>query len=121
MRRAFLLAAPALVLPVAALLAAGQFDGAYRGQRTSLRGSPPDCTKEGATTLQVKDGVFRLTYGKAHFDTEVKADGSFEKTMQYNAGHFTVNATLTGHIANRALEADLETYACKYHYALQRK
>ena len=121
MLRSICLALTVSLLLPAPLLAANPFDGAYKGERSSLRGAPPACTKEGATTLHVKDGVLTLTYGKAHFDTEVKPDGSFEKTVLFNAGRTNVNATLIGRIADRALEADLETYACKYHYVLNRK
>ena len=100
---------------------ASQFDGAYRGQRTVLRGGEPDCIKPGATTLTVKDGVLTLTYARNPFDAQIGADGSFERTKQFNAGRITVTASLKGHIVDRAMEADLETYRCKYHYVLNRK
>ena len=54
--------------------AAGQFDGAYHGKRTLLRGAPPSCNQEGATTLRVKDGHVSLTYARNTFDAEVGAD-----------------------------------------------
>ena len=102
--------------------AAGQFDGVYTGWRGRLlRGAPPSCNKEGATTLRVKDGHVSLTYARNTFDAEVGADGSFEKTQLFNAGKNTVSATLRGRIADHTLAADLETYACRYHYVLNRK
>jgi hypothetical protein len=100
---------------------ATQFDGAYSGQRTVVRGDQPDCIKPGPTTLSVQNGVFKLTYARNPFDAEVGADGSFERTKLFNAGQRTVSATLKGRIVDRTLEADLETYRCKYHYALTRK
>ena len=115
------LVVPALLPPVSAVLAAGPFDGAYSGQRTSIRGEPPSCIKEGASNLLVKDSVLNLTYGRAHFEAPVQADGKFEKSLLFNYGNGNVTAKLQGQIANRRLEADLETYACKYHYVLNHK
>ena len=73
------------------------------------------------STLRVKEGHVSLTYARNTFDAEVGADGSFEKTQLFNAGKYTVSATLRGRIADHTLAADLETYACKYHYVLNRK
>lgn len=100
---------------------AAQFDGVYAGQRTVVRGDEPDCIKPGATTLSVKNGIFTITYGRNTFDAQVGADGSFEKTKLFVASKTAVTASLKGRIDGRMLEADLETYRCKYHYSLSRK
>src|SRR5262245_43256262 len=109
------------MLPAATSAPSVQFDGRYRGQRTVTRGDEPTCRKAGTTTLTVKDGVFSLTYARNTFGAPVAADGSFEVTKLFNAGQRTVSASLRGRISGRALEADLETYRCKYHFALTRQ
>ena len=119
-RWASVLVSLALGAPVAAF-AADQFDGSYAGQRTLLRGAPPSCRSEGVTILRVRNGHVSLTYASNTFDAEVGADGSFEKTQLFVARRNTVSATLKGRITNNTLMADLETYACKYHYVLTRK
>ncbi len=114
------LAALALLWPAMSATAA-QFDGVYAGQRTVVRGDEPDCIKPGATTLSVKNGIFSITYARNTFDAQVGADGSFVRTKLFVAGNITVTASLKGRIDSRMLEADLETYRCKYHYSLTRK
>ena len=101
-------------------LAASPFDGKYRGQRTVLRGAPPSCTAPGNTTWAVAGGRVSIKYGHVPIAADVGPDGSFRTNVPFSAGRFNANATLTGRITDGALEAILETYACKYQYALTR-
>ena len=120
-RLLFAVAVALAVLQSASAAPAVQFDGAYSGQRTVVRGGEPDCIKPGATTLKVQQGVLTLTYARNAFDAQIGADVSFERTKLFNAGKSTVTASLKGRIMGRTMEADLETHRCKYHYVLSRK
>jgi hypothetical protein len=109
-----------MLLPVAAP-AASQFDGRYVGQSTLTRGAPPTCSPPGNTTWTVTDGNVSHKYGVASITADVGPDGSFSASEKYMHGRRADFATMTGHIAGDALEADIEGYACKYHYSAMRK
>jgi hypothetical protein len=115
------LAMPLVVLPVAVALAAGAFDGTYSGPNSLLRGEPPTCVAARTVTWTVADGRVSIKYGNVPIAAEIGADGAFRANAVYQAGRTNANATMQGRIAGGALEADIESYACKYHYSLKKQ
>jgi hypothetical protein len=116
-----LLALPLMLLPVATAAAASEFDGRYVGQGTLTRGAPPVCGPPGNTTWTVTEGHVSHKYGVASITADVGPDGSFSACSKYMHGKRADFATMKGHIAGNTLEADIEGYACKYHYSAMSK
>jgi hypothetical protein len=109
-----------VIWPIAAATAAGPLDGAYEGQSSLLRGGPPTCAAPGKVSWTITDGHFAPNWYKTTIPTEVGANGSIKGSVMYTYGSRTSTAAITGIVANGALEADIESTGCKYHYSLKK-
>jgi hypothetical protein len=69
----------------------------------------------------VRDGHVSHKYGVASITADVGADGSFSASAKYMHGRRADFATMKGQISGTTLEADVEGYACTYHYSAVRK
>ena len=115
------LAVALLVAPIATAAAAGPFDGTYSGENTLVRGGPPVCSPTHKITWTVADNHFKARwFSTTTLDAAVAPDGSFNTSAMYNYGRQASRAILTGKISNGALEADIESTGCKYHYSLKK-
>jgi hypothetical protein len=108
------------MLPDAAAVAANPFDGTYVGQRSITRGTESACGRAGSATLTVADGHVSREYGHATITSAVGPDGSFSASAQYMLSPRVNTARIEGRISGEALEADVEGYACKFHYSLKK-
>jgi hypothetical protein len=121
MRRVVCFAAALALVPVTLAFAASPFDGQYKGANTLTRGAPPTCAEGRAITWSVTDGHISIKYGNVPITADVAADGSFRTNVHYQVGgKQQAEATMQGRITGANLEADVESYACKYHYALKK-
>jgi hypothetical protein len=109
-----------VILPIAAATAAEPLDGAYAGQSSLLRGGPPTCPLPGKVSWTITDSHFTPNWYKSTIPAEVAANGSIKGSVMYTYGSKTSTAAITGSIANGALEADIESTGCKYHYSLKK-
>ena len=94
-------------------LAAGPFDGTYRGTEvhTTLLTPGPSCahTDRESHAPVIKDNHFAQHWGPTALEVNVAADGSFHTTVPFATGRYTRTLEIKGSITGNSLEADLGT------------
>lgn len=110
MKRWMLAAALACVVPLAAALAAGPYDGRWTG---TVAGSSAQCPPN-TFSMRIADNVVRgVVLGRIPFKGTVAADGSL--TGGYNYPEHSLSGTITGRIVGDQFTGQLDSnYEAKY-------
>jgi hypothetical protein len=107
-----------------ATLAAGSFDGTYRGQAQLSRGVSPECGRDTVPlTVAVTNGQFTLVWDPQRHITvnvQVQPDGSFSGSRLYQIARHPTELKASGHIAGNVLDAEIEGQFCSRTYHLTR-
>jgi hypothetical protein len=120
---ALILAGACVATAAAPAIAAGSFDGTYRGtQRTIRSNNSSDCTRidQENIALTVQDNHFIRHWGVITFDVTIAPDGTFTSNEVTGAQRKLRSAQMTGKIAGNSLEADIGTDLCAGHMSLKK-
>ena len=103
-------------------LAAGPFDGTYRGSQTVLlNNNYQGCSARTDIVLVIRNNHFTRQWAGNVIDVDVAGDGTINKTASYEAGrNRQATLTVTGKIAGASLEADIGSDRCRMHLSLRK-
>jgi len=117
-----IVAAGLACLPLAhvAIAASGAYDGVYRGDTTLTRGGNPPCGKATwPVSYTIVNGQFSIVWDPTNHvgvNVEVQTDGSISGHQEYTIGNRLAQLRATGHVANNALDVDVEGSYCARRY-----
>jgi len=120
---ALVLAGTCFATAAASAVAAGSFDGTYRGTQKTIRtNNSSDCTRidQDHMSLTVQDNHFIRHWGVVTFDVTIAADGTFTSNEVTGAQRKLRAAQMTGKITGNNLEADIGTDLCAGHLSLKK-
>ena len=104
-------------------IAAGSFDGTYRGAETvTMTNNSSDCLsiKQDHMALTVADNKFVRHWGVAALPVEIAPDGTFSSSVVVSTKPQLRQAQIKGKITGGNLEADIGTDLCSGHMSLKK-
>src|ERR1700751_1651834 len=105
-------------------IASTSFDGAYHGQARLSRGASPQCGRDAVpVTVAVTDGRFPFVSDSRRHITvsiEVQPDGSFSGSRRYQVARHPTELKVSGRIADKVLDGEIEGQFCSRTYHLTR-
>jgi hypothetical protein len=108
-----------VILPIAAATAAEPLDGAYAGQSSLLRGGPPTCPVPGKVSWTITDSHFTPNWYKSTIPPKSQPTAR-SRQRHVHLRQQDIDRGHNGVYREGALEADIESTGCKYHYSLKK-
>ena len=107
------------------VVAAGPFDGTYRGtQRSTLSNNSSSCSRiDRSASIVIQNSHFNRIWSPGSLSVEVAADGSCSAKTEVGKGRNTGTPRLlkiNGQVAGNDLEADIGTDRCAAHLSLRK-